>query len=164
MTTIPPPPIPPAVPPGYVLARPGRGMAIAAIVVGAVGAVIGLGPFIFGVFAAAAGVAALVLGVIAYRTGKRVGVKQGRAGIVLGVLALGFGIFGMVTVDQAVNDLQEDLEQIGPADTADYVPPTEAEINAASIDDLYVMYGEAPIDSDSEARIEAELTERGEFG
>ncbi len=51
-----------------------------------------------------------------------------------------------------------------PPDEAPSASPTEAEINAATVMDLYSMYGAAPSGSDLEARIEAELTERGEFG
>jgi hypothetical protein len=55
-------------------------------------------------------------------------------------------------------------EQIGPADADEYTPPTQAELDAATIDELYQLYGEAPVGSDAEAQINAELTERGEFG
>jgi hypothetical protein len=166
MTTIPPTPSPPPPPVGYGYAytKPGHTMAIAAVTLGAIGAVIGLGPFIFGVFAAAFGLAAIALGVFAYRAARKVGAHRGRAGILLGAIALTLGIIGMVTVENAVNDLQDDLEQIGPTDTEDYVPPTQAELDAASIDELYRLYGEAPVGSDAEAQIEAELTQRGEFG
>jgi hypothetical protein len=165
-TTTPPSPHenPSVPPPGYGYAKAGRGPNIAAVTLGAVGAVIGLGPFIFGVFAAACGAAALGLGAYAYRTARRAGGRSGRIAIVLGALALTLGIIGMVTVDQAVNDLENDLEQIGPADPDDYTPPTQAELDGASVDELWTMWGESPSDSDAENQIEDELKQRGELG
>jgi hypothetical protein len=125
-----PPPPPPAPPPGYVLAKPGQTLSIVAIVLGAVGAIIGLGPFIFGVFAAAFGVAAVILGVFAWRAARSVGGHRGRLGIALGAAALGCGIYGMVTVEQAVNDLDDSFVA---SDTTDQSATTERDTEAPAV-------------------------------
>ena len=103
----------PLPPPGYAWAKPGRGLNTTDLVLGAIGAVIGLGPALFGIFAAALGLAAIALGFLAWRAARKVHGHSGRVAMAIGALTLVLGIVGLVTVDQAVNDLEDDLEQIG---------------------------------------------------
>jgi hypothetical protein len=114
------PPIPP--PDGsiqlvQVLQTPGRGMAIASLVLGIIGTVVGIIPILF-LFAWILGIVGLVLGVIAYRSGKKVGVKQGRAGAILCTIAIVMGIVGISIVNSAVDKLDHNLNCIGDAQTS----------------------------------------------
>ena len=93
---------------------PAKGLAIAALVCGIVGTVTGLIPFLF-VIAGACGVVALVLGLIALRTQRKAGLKRrgtARAGFILGVAAVALSIAGYVIVNNALTDLQHDLDDI----------------------------------------------------
>jgi len=70
-----------------------------------------------------------------------------------------------IAADEVPNaECQNPTGGSNPPDEAPPASPTEAEINTATVMDLYSMYGAAPSGSALEARIEAELTERGEFG
>jgi hypothetical protein len=121
MSTYPPPPPPPPPwrQPQYpsvvqpTTEEPARGLAIAALVCGIVGVVVGLIPILF-VATLALGLVALVLGGIAWTIRRRAHVKRGVAiaGTILGVLALTLGIVGVVIVNNAFNDLGNDLDQI----------------------------------------------------
>jgi hypothetical protein len=102
----PPPPPPPVQ--QWRPVTPGRGLHIAALVVGIVGAVAGLIPLLF-LVAWGGGVVAVVLGAIAYRQGRTVGVRQGRAGIILGAVALALGTLGLAIVNSAFDDLDREL-------------------------------------------------------
>jgi hypothetical protein len=92
-------------------------MAVAALVCGIVGVVIGLIP-ILGIGALALGLVAVVLGFISWRRGKAAGRKQGRAGIILGVVAIVLSVIGMVIVSNAFDDLEDGLDCLERADTA----------------------------------------------
>lgn len=96
---------------------PGRGKALAALICGIVGVVIGLVP-ILGLLAFALGIVAIVLGVIAYKTGRRVGHRQGRAAIVLGVASIVLSIIGYVIVSNAFNDFSDSVDCLSNARTA----------------------------------------------
>ncbi|HEV7757740.1 MAG TPA: hypothetical protein VGO78_02085, partial [Acidimicrobiales bacterium] len=63
------------------------------------------------------GILALLFGIMAYRRG-RPWVRQGRSGIVLGSVAAGLGILGIVIVAGAFNQLDDDLDCIDNATTA----------------------------------------------
>jgi hypothetical protein len=76
-------------------------MKVASISVGAVGIVIGLIP-ILGLFAIVLGVLGVIFGAVA-RT---------KLGLVLSIGAIAMGILGFVIVDDALNDLENDLDQI----------------------------------------------------
>jgi hypothetical protein len=104
----------PAIEPRYYQAAPGRGLHIAAIVVGIVG-ILGIIPILFWL-GWILGVIAVVLGVMAFRQGRRHGVRQGRAGIILGLIAFGFGCLGFAALSDAFSDLEEDLESIEAAE------------------------------------------------
>ena len=103
------PPVPPAV--QFKQVVPGHGLAIASLVTGIVGVVAGLIP-ILGFIALSCGVVALTLGLIARKKGKLVSVKQGRAGAILGLIAIALGIAGFVIVNNAVNKLDHDLKHL----------------------------------------------------
>jgi hypothetical protein len=156
----PPPPAPaPWLQPQYVDVEPGKGLAVAALVCGIVGSIFGLIP-ITSLVALAAGVTAVVLGAIAWRKRSRAHVRRTMAawGIALGVLAVGLGSWGMYIVQDTVNEIDREFQQF---DDESYTPPSAAEIDQASDNELQEMWWEAPSDSDSEARIQAELESRG---
>lgn len=94
-----PPPAPP----------PERPVATAAFVCGVIGSVIGLVP-LFGLFAIPLGVIAVVMGIIGWRSVPRK--RLARAATVLGFVAIGLGIAGFVIVDRAINELDEDIDEI----------------------------------------------------
>jgi hypothetical protein len=58
---------------------------------------------------------------MAYRLAKRVGAKRGRAGIVMGVIALALGIVGVVIVSDAFEDVDDDLSCLEEADTLEEI-------------------------------------------
>jgi hypothetical protein len=91
-------------------------MSIAALVCGIVGVVVGIIPLL-AIAALALGLVAVVLGVISWRKGKAVGKSQGRAGAILGVIAVALSILGMVIVSNAFDELDDGLECIEQADT-----------------------------------------------
>jgi hypothetical protein len=79
-----------------------------ALVVGIVGVVMGIIPLL-AIPAIICGLIALVLGISGWR-GRR---KLARAATVLGVVAIGLGIVGFVIVDDAIDDLDRELDCIG---------------------------------------------------
>jgi uncharacterized membrane protein len=95
----------------------GSGLQVTAIVAGIFGVIFGLIPLTF-ILAWGFGLVALVVGIMAYRRAKKVGVKQGRAGIVMGVIAIALGIVGVVVVNDVFEDVDEDLTCLEEADTA----------------------------------------------
>jgi hypothetical protein len=125
--TYPPPPPPPAqgVRTTYV-PTPRHGLHVAAILFGIFGAVFGLVPLL-GIVAFPAGIAAIVLGFMAWRAGRPVGVKQGRAGMALGVVALVMGGIGVAIVGSAVDELDEDLTCLDRAETIAEIEACEDE-------------------------------------
>jgi len=93
---------------------PAKGLAVAALVCGIVGAFFGLIP-LTAFFAMPLGLVAFVLGLLAARKMKRAGHKAGmaRAGWILGAIAVILAIIGFAIMNSAVNQLQTDLENIG---------------------------------------------------
>ena len=99
-TGAPPPPLPsggyPPPPPArdqqqyYPAPQLGAGLQVTAIVAGIFGVIFGLIPLTF-LLAWAFGLVALVVGIMAHRRAKAVGRKQGRAGMVMGAIALRAG-------------------------------------------------------------------------
>jgi hypothetical protein len=89
-----------------------RGLAIAALVLGIVGAVFGFIPITF-VIALICGVLALIFGLIGRRHG------MGKAGLILGIVAIALGIWGAVIVNQVSNDLNDYGTCIQNAQTLD---------------------------------------------
>lgn len=86
-----------------------RNMAVAAMVLGTVGCVIGLIP-ILGLFALICGVLALVFGLVKIRNAYGRGFAI--AGVVLGLCAITLGAAGMVITNNALNKLDRDMQQI----------------------------------------------------
>jgi O-antigen ligase len=88
-------------------------MATAALILGILGVLGGLIPFLF-LPVLCLGVLGFVLGLIARGRRKRARASTGMAtwGVVLSVLAIALGVFGMVTVFGAVDELDRDLEQL----------------------------------------------------
>jgi hypothetical protein len=146
-----------------VIREPGRGFAITALVCGIIGAALGLAAGLTFGIVIPLGVVAIVFGVIALVRRSRAHLPRGMAiaGTVLGGIALTLGIIGVVVFNDAVNELDEDLDEIGPSDPESYTPPSAAEIDAASDDELWDMWFEAPSGSEAEADLQAELEARG---
>jgi hypothetical protein len=86
----------------YPTPKPHRGLAIAAFVLSVVGAIFGLIPLTC-VIAIICGVLALIFGLVSRAHG------MGRAGIVIGAIALALGIWGAVIVNSAVNDISNNV-------------------------------------------------------
>jgi uncharacterized membrane protein len=95
----------------------GTGLQVTAIVAGIFGVIFGLIPLTF-FLAWTFGLVALIVGIMAYRRAKEVGRKQGRAGIVMGTVALVLGIIGVVIVADAGEELDDDLDCLAEADTS----------------------------------------------
>lgn len=93
----------------------GNGAAVAAMICGIVGVVFGLIP-ILGIPALALGLIALVLGIVGRKNVKRDpnrGHKgMATAGVILGILASGLGIAGIVIVTNAVNDVNSSVDHL----------------------------------------------------
>lgn len=92
----------------------GNGMAVAALVCGIVGAVLGLIPFTF-FLALILGVCAVVFGPLGWnRANKQPAAgRKGLAiaGTVLGIVAILLGIVGAAIVDDTVDDVNQDIEE-----------------------------------------------------
>jgi hypothetical protein len=95
-------------------------MHVGAIVCGILGVIFGLIPLTF-FLAWTLGLIAVVLGIMAYRRAKRVGQHQGRAGLVLGVIAIALGGLGLAIVSDAFEDLDDDLTCLDEADTPEEI-------------------------------------------
>src|SRR5919106_5073070 len=104
----PPPGFPQQQPYQYVQVRPSNGFAVAAMVLGIVGAVFGLIPLTAPV-AFICGLLGVIFGFIGIRRARRVRVGMGMAvaGLVLGIIAVMLSIIGFVIVDEAVRELEE---------------------------------------------------------
>lgn len=93
----------------------GNGMAVAALVLGIGGALLGLIP-IFGLFAIIAGILGVVFGVVGRRRVKQGETSGGKAmatwGLSLGAIGIALGVIGMVIVGDAFNQLEQDLDDI----------------------------------------------------
>lgn len=95
--------------------QPANGMAIAALVCGIVGVVLGLIPFTF-FLALVLGVCAVVFGPLGWNRANKVP-AAGRKGIaiagtVLGIVAILLGVIGAFIVDDTVDDINQDLESV----------------------------------------------------
>jgi lysylphosphatidylglycerol synthetase-like protein (DUF2156 family) len=92
-----------------------NGLAVAALVCGIVGVVLGLIPILFFV-AWALGIVAFVLGLIARRRAKRepaIGRKtMATWGVVLGIASFGLGCVGYAILVDAFEDTDEELEEL----------------------------------------------------
>lgn len=86
----------------------GAGLATAGLVLSIVGAVLGLVP-LTGFIALICGVLALVFGICS-RNSIRPGFAK--TGMILGVIAIALGSWGLYIVGDAVNDLDRELEEI----------------------------------------------------
>jgi hypothetical protein len=100
--------------------KAGNGLAVAGFVCAIIGAFAGLIPILFWI-ALPLGVLGLVFGIIGRRRAKA-NPSVGRKGmstwaICLGVVAIGLGIVGIAIVNDAFNDLDNDLSCIDKADT-----------------------------------------------
>jgi hypothetical protein len=107
------PPAAPAPPPQPV-AVPGNGLAVAALVLGIVGAVFGLIPLTF-IIALICGILATVFGWVGLQRTKKVGAPHkgmAIAGFVLGLVAIALGIVGIIIISTAANDLNKSIEDI----------------------------------------------------
>lgn len=98
-----------------IVQRAGNGFAVTALVLGVIGAIVGLVPIFF-IGAWLLGVLAIIFGFVGRSRAKR-DPNAGRAGmalagIILGVIAIILGIVGVNTVDKAVDQLDRDLQEI----------------------------------------------------
>lgn len=98
--------------------RPRNGMAVAALTLGIIGVVTGLIPLLFWI-AVPCGVLALIFGLVARR--QEIRRKMATWGAVLGVAAIGLGILGVAIINDAFDDLDDDLECIAEADTSEEI-------------------------------------------
>lgn len=92
---------------------PTNGLAVAALVLGIIGVVFGLLPLTFFI-ALVCGVLALIFGALGWRKANRGSGRKGMAiaGFILGLAGLGLGIAGIVIVDDAVTELDRQLQEI----------------------------------------------------
>lgn len=101
-------------------AAPRNGLGIAAIVLGPIGVLFGLIP-LTAFIAIVCGLIGAILGIIGVgrvRSGQATNGAVSWIGVVLSAAAVGLGIFGLVIVGQAVDQLGRDLDAIGaPAGT-----------------------------------------------
>jgi hypothetical protein len=95
--------------------RRGNGFAVAALAAGIVGLLFGLGPAILYVVPLAMGALALVFGLIGRRRANREPAIGRKAMATWGVA---LGIAGAITVENAVDDLGDELEQIDSSDSS----------------------------------------------
>jgi hypothetical protein len=93
--------LPPPVPTSVDSTR--TGLSTAALVLGIVGAVVGLIPLL-GIIAIPCGILAIIFGIVGIRRRARKGFAI--AGLATGVVALTFGILGLVIVNNAFDDLK----------------------------------------------------------
>lgn len=99
------------VPPTYVVRAESNGMAIAALVLGIIGALFGIIPILFFI-ALPLGVLALVFGAVGRGKRRRVHRKMAWSGLILGIIAIALGIAGVAIVNNAVDDLEDCLTAI----------------------------------------------------
>jgi hypothetical protein len=99
--------------PVYVMQQPERnGLALAAMILGIIGVVVGLIPLFF-LGAWICGVLAFIFGLVGRGKQKHVRRKMAWSGVILGVVAVSLGIVGVVIVNNAVNDVGDCLEAVG---------------------------------------------------
>ena len=115
-----------------------NGLAIAALVVGIVGACFGLIPLSF-FLALPLGILGLIFGIVSWRKARRGAPRKGMAisGVVLGAVAITLGVIGAVIVNNAVDDLKDTFDDLGPADEGDF------EVSLTSCGPNDSGYGEA---------------------
>lgn len=104
---------PPTLTPTPTLPEPAKGFAVTAFVCGIVGAIFGLIP-ILALLALPLGIIAVVFGLLGARRNKRAkaGVGLARAGWLLGVTAVILAVIGFVIVNNAIDDFQDDMDQL----------------------------------------------------
>ena len=120
----------------------GNGFAVAGLVLGITGAVLGLVP-ILGLIAIICGGLAVTFGAIGIGKVKRnpeAGRKvMSRFAVALGIVAFGFGVYGVITVNKAVNDLNKSLNQTTQTydqSMQSYNTYTQCNANAQTVDQL----------------------------
>jgi hypothetical protein len=95
-TPQPPPPATPQPPATIYVERRGNGLAVAALVLGIVGAVFGLISLTPFIYPGVCGVLAVVFGIVGMRKAKGAPHKgMALAGFILGVLVIGLGVWGV---------------------------------------------------------------------
>lgn len=99
------PPPPQVAAPTAAVVQPTNGIALAALITGIAGALIGGAMNILFFMGLALGATAFILGAIGRRREYRR--KMATWGMLLGVLAFGFGIYGGVQVNKAANELSD---------------------------------------------------------
>lgn len=90
-----------------------NGMAVAALVLGIIGAVFGLIPITFFI-ALICGVLALIFGIVGWRKANRGAERKGMAiaGLVLSLVALGLGVLGANIVGDVADELDQQFEEL----------------------------------------------------
>lgn len=104
--------------PQYAVAQPKNGFGITALVLAIIGVVFGLIP-LTAIVALVCGALAILFGALGYarkRRGVATNGKMSITGGVLGVVAVGLGIFGFVILGQAAEDLENSLDGVSPGD------------------------------------------------
>ena len=99
--------------PPYGQQPPTNGMAVAALVLGIVGAVFGLLPLTFWI-AIPCGILALIFGIVSWRKANKGFGRKGMAiaGTILGAIAIVLGVAGIFIIDDAVDDVDDSFQEL----------------------------------------------------
>ena len=100
----------------------GNGLAVASLVLGILAALSGIVPFLF-FLAFLFGVLALVFGLIGWSAANKGAPNKGMsiAGTVLALAGIGLGVFGVIVVNRAVDEISDNISNIfGTADPSEY--------------------------------------------
>jgi hypothetical protein len=94
--------------------RQGNGLAVASLVLGIVGAVMGLIP-LTGFIAIICGLLGVIFGFVGWRKASSGAGRKGMAiaGLILSAIALTLGVVGLVIMNDAVNELDRELNKLG---------------------------------------------------
>lgn len=135
--------------------RPSNGMHVAALVCGILGVLAGLIPLFFLPAWGFGGVAA-VLGYLAYKRAKPHGIKQGRAGMALGSIAIVLGFVGVAIVADAFDDVDDELNSIESG-----TPPASTERSSTTELDQATDGSPPAVDDPTTTTTEADIAQIG---
>jgi hypothetical protein len=110
--------------------KPGRGLAITSLVLGIVGAAMGIVPLLCWM-ALVLGLLGLIFGLVGRRHG------MGKAGIVLSLVSLTLGVVGAVILANAVHQVSKDLNSIGEVPSTSLPVPTLGDGDSGYLDNVH---------------------------